>query len=118
MVGTDGGVFGFGDAHFRGSMGATHLNEPVVGLSPTPDGHGYWLVAADGGVFAFGAPYRGSMGGTPLAQPVKGLVAYGNGYLMVAADGGVFDFSDRAFVGSLGGHPPRHAIVGIAAVRG
>ena len=35
---------------------------PIVGLSPTPDNRGYWLVASDGGVFAFGAPFRGSLG--------------------------------------------------------
>ena len=35
---------------------------PIVGISPTPDNHGYWLVASDGGVFAFNAPFRGSMG--------------------------------------------------------
>ena len=30
------------------------LNKPVVGMASTPDGAGYWLVAADGGIFAFG----------------------------------------------------------------
>ena len=30
------------------------LNQPVVGMAPTPSGEGYWLVAADGGVFSFG----------------------------------------------------------------
>ncbi len=41
-----------------------------------PDGRGYWLVAADGGVFAFGdAGYFGSMGGKPLNAPVVGITA-------------------------------------------
>ena len=31
-----------------------HLNKPIVGMAATPDGDGYWLVASDGGVFAFG----------------------------------------------------------------
>jgi hypothetical protein len=26
----------------------------MVGMASSPDGKGYWLVAADGGVFAFG----------------------------------------------------------------
>jgi len=116
MVGSDGGVFTFGDARFHGSMGAAHLNQPIVGLSPSPDNRGYWLVAADGGVFAFDAPFRGSLGAIVLVKPVNGLVAYGNGYLMVASDGGVFDFSDKAFVGSLGGAPPAAPIIGIAAL--
>jgi hypothetical protein len=115
MVGSDGGVFSFGDARFHGSMSGAHLNWPIVGLSPTPDNRGYWLVAADGGVFAFGAPFRGSTGSLTLNKPVNGLVAYGNGYLMVASDGGVFNFSNRAFVGSLGDDPPAAPIVGIAA---
>jgi hypothetical protein len=114
MVGSDGGVFSFGDARFHGSTGDLRLNEPIVGIAPDPSNRGYWLVASDGGVFAFNAPFRGSMGATSLAKPVNGLVAYGNGYLMVASDGGIFDFSDKPFVGSLGSHPPRAPIIGIA----
>ena len=53
-VGSDGGIFSFGTAHFYGSMGGTHLNAPIVGIASTQDGGGYWLVANDGGVFAFG----------------------------------------------------------------
>ena len=35
-------------------------NAPIVGIAATPSGAGYWLVAADGGVFAFGdANYLG-----------------------------------------------------------
>ena len=30
------------------------LNGAIVGLAPTPDDRGYWLVGSDGGVFAFG----------------------------------------------------------------
>jgi hypothetical protein len=40
----------------------------------TPDGRGYWLVASDGGVFAFGdATFYGSAGGTATGQPVVGI---------------------------------------------
>jgi hypothetical protein len=36
----------------------------VVGLSPTPDGAGYWAFAGDGGVFSFGdAKFQGSVPG-------------------------------------------------------
>jgi hypothetical protein len=50
------------------------LNQPVVGMSPTPSGRGYWLVAADGGVFAFGdAPYLGSTGAIRLNQPIVAM---------------------------------------------
>ena len=37
-------------------------NAPIVGIASTPTGRGYWLVAADGGVFAFGdATYLGNV---------------------------------------------------------
>ena len=78
----------------------------VRSLVPDRDGDGYWLVAADGGIFAFNADFRGSMGGTRLSKPVTGMIAYGNEYLMVTQDGGIFNFSDRPFSGSLGSTPP------------
>lgn len=37
-------------------------NAPIVGMAATPTGKGYWLVAADGGVFSFGdAAFFGSL---------------------------------------------------------
>lgn len=121
MIGSDGGVFAFGDAEFRGSMGGKPLNEPVVGIAPASSGADYWLVAADGGIFSFGAPFRGSLpgvlAGVPLNEPIIGALAYGDGYVLVASDGGAFVFSDRPFLGSLGGSPPAHPIVGLAITR-
>ena len=59
----------FGDAKFHGSMGGTRLTQEIVGITATADGNGYWLVAADGGVFAFGdAVYAGSTGGFALIR--------------------------------------------------
>ncbi len=53
-----------------------HLNAPIVGMAPTADGRGYWNVASDGGLFAFGdAAFYGSMGGHPLNRPVVGMAA-------------------------------------------
>ncbi len=82
FVASDGGVFSFGDAQFHGSMGGQTLNQPIVGMAaPTPKpapsnpapptappappappaaASGYWLVAADGGIFSFGVPFLGS----------------------------------------------------------
>jgi hypothetical protein len=58
-------------------MGGTRLNAPVVGISATPNGTGYWLAAKDGGVFSFGtAPFEGSMGGTRLNAPVVGIATF------------------------------------------
>jgi hypothetical protein len=105
LVGSDGGVFNFGDANFYGSTGALKLVAPIVGIAPTADGFGYWLVAADGGVFSFGdAAFYGSMGGQRLNKPIVAMVSSpsGRGYWLVAADGGVFSFGDAPFIGSLG----------------
>ena len=58
-------------------------------MAATPTGHGYWLVASDGGIFSFGdARFVGSMGGTPLAaKHVIGFAASptGRGYWMAAS---------------------------------
>ena len=117
-VGSDGGVFAFGDAHFMGSMGGKRLNAPVVAISTGPDGHGYWLLASDGGIFAFGdAPFHGSMGGRHLDSPVVGIASTpdAKGYWMVASDGGIFAFGDAHFYGSMGGRHLNAAVVGITA---
>ena len=118
MVDPNGTVFDLCHAPSFGSLGATHLNEPVVGMAATPDGKGYWLVAADGGVFAFGdAAFYGSMGNTRLNQPVTGIASTpdGNGYWLVALDGGVFAFGDAVFSGSMAGKPLNGPMVDIAA---
>ena len=52
------------DAAFQGSTGAITLNRPIAAMAPTPSGLGYWLIAVDGGLFAFGdAQYHGSVPG-------------------------------------------------------
>ena len=54
-------MYAFGNAVNYGSMAGKHLGSPVVGIVASPDGKGYWLVAKDGGIFAFGgAPVLGS----------------------------------------------------------
>jgi hypothetical protein len=40
-------------------------------MTTTPDGKGYWLVASDGGIFAFGdAGNYGSESGAHLSNPI------------------------------------------------
>ncbi|MGD0394961.1 MAG: hypothetical protein ABSC41_20255 [Acidimicrobiales bacterium] len=107
----------YGD-HLFGSMAGHHLNQPIVGMAPTSDSRGYWLVASDGGVFGFGsAPFFGSMAGQHLNQPIVGITPTpdGGGYWLVASDGGVFGFGDASFHGSMAGTKLDGPIVGIAA---
>ena len=66
LVASDGGLFAFGDSRYYGSIpgldiapagtpgSGRSLNAPIVGMVPSADGAGYFMVAADGGVFAFG----------------------------------------------------------------
>jgi hypothetical protein len=105
IVDSDGGVFGFGDAAFLGSMAVARLNQPIVGMAATADGEGYYLAAADGGVFAFGdAPFAGSQAGSALNKPVVGIAINParRGYWLAASDGGVFSFGGAPFLGSTG----------------
>jgi hypothetical protein len=118
MAATDGGIFNFGAAPYLGSMGGIPLNQPVVGMTTTPDVAGYWMVAKDGGIFSFGtAAFHGSMGGTPLNQPIVAMASTpdGAGYWMVASDGGIFSFGDAKYQGSMGGRPLNQPIVGMAS---
>jgi len=91
--------------------------ESVVGLAPSLDDGGYWLVAADGGVFSYGdAVFHGSLGATPLDEPVVGITAddVSGGYWLVASDGGVFAL-DAPYLGSMGGVHLDAPITGISA---
>ncbi len=111
---TFGHVRTFGAAVSYGGLDAA-LNGEVVQGVPTPTGLGYYMVGADGGVFAFGdASYHGSMGGLTLNAPVVGLIptAGGGGYLLVARDGGIFAFGAATFSGSMGNVPLNQPIVG------
>ncbi len=79
------------------------LNAPVVGMAATPDGGGYWLVAADGGVFSFGdAGFFGSMAGSLGGNRATAMASTpdGGGYWLLGRDGGVFAFGDAGFFGS------------------
>ena len=109
----------FGGAGYYGDTLEVPLLQPIVGGAADPNG-GYWLVAADGGVFTFGnAPFWGSTGGMALNQPVVGMAPTpdGGGYWLVAADGGVFTYGDAQFWGSTGSIRLNKPIVGMAATR-
>ena len=98
---SNGLITGFGNDQYLdylGDLSSGPLNQPIVGMAQTADGGGYWMVASDGGIFAYGdAGFYGSMGGSPLNKPIVGMAATpdGKGYWLVAADGGIFAFGGR-----------------------
>lgn len=116
LVAADGGVFSFGDADFFGSIpglgyapagsgrGVKELNAPIVGMVPSADGGGYFMVGSDGGVFAFGdAKFEGScpaIGGCSGAAVTVMPDASGNGYWLVTTTGNVYAFGDAVAFGA------------------
>jgi serine protease AprX len=108
------------DPSYNGSavpqFAVTVTDDDVAGLG----GAGYWLTAADGGIFTFGtARFFGSTGAIRLNQPIVGMAptTNGNGYWLVARDGGIFAFGDAAFFGSTGAIRLNQPIVGMAPTR-
>ena len=114
LVASDGGIFSFGDATYYGSLpeigfhpaasGLPHsLNAPIVGMVPSMTGHGYFMVASDGGVFAFGdAKFAGScpgIGGCAGAAVSVMPDHTGNGYWLVTSSGHVYAFGDAGYYG-------------------
>jgi hypothetical protein len=121
LFGQAGEITGFGNDNYLSYLNGAqyvNLNAPIVGMAPTPDGGGYWMVGTDGGVFSSGdAGFFGSTGSIHLNKPVVGMAATpdGKGYWFVASDGGIFAYGDAGFYGSRGGQPLNKPIVGMAA---
>ncbi len=68
-----------------------HIAVPSTTLS------GYWLTAADGGVFSFGVPFLGSQAGT-ASQTIVGLAAVpgGSSYNLAGVGGAVYGHGTHA----------------------
>ena len=101
--------------HFYGPAQLTTLADASAQLNGGVGG--YWINAADGGVFSFGnAQFHGSTGGMKLNKPVVGMAAThdAGGYWEVATDGGVFSFGDAQFLGSTGSIVLNKPMVGMA----
>ena len=120
LVGTDGGIFTFGDARFHGSVPGIgkHVHN-IVGMVVNGSA-GYMLVGSDGGVFNFGqSHFYGSLPGQGIhVNNIRGILpsSADTGYVLVGADGGVFNFGTGVkFYGSLPGIGVKvNNIVGIA----
>jgi len=138
LLSAGGGVFSFGDARLFGpaagpswvvsssassssassssassspagpSPASPSPASPIVDMAPTPDGLGYWLLAADGTVYSFGdATYAGSApvpaGGDPAEKIVPGPSS--GGYWVVDQDGTATPLGDAE------GVPPAQALL-------
>ena len=115
--GGGGGSENSGNAQFN-EDGVQPDNGEVVISSESiaaPPPAGYRLVARDGGVFSFIAPFYGSMGGQALNQPMVGMASdyLTGGYWEVASDGGIFAFN-APFEDSMAGQHLNQPIVGMA----
>ncbi len=125
MVGSDGGVFAFGDAQFEGSCpGIGGCSGQAVAVAPDGSGRGYWLVTSTGRVYSFGdAPYFGAPG--PQSSAITSMVRTpnGGGYWILDANGQVFGYGDAGTLGGVaantaGGADPATAIFATADGRG
>ena len=89
LVGSDGGVFAFGDAHYFGSAANQNIGTWVTGIAPTKDGLGYWLIAATAGVLSYGdAVFYGPTPNEPPFSPTAAIAATptGKGYWLLQPD--------------------------------
>jgi streptogramin lyase len=96
----------------KASSSAGHALSPTITLIVAAS-RGYWLVASNGGLFAFGAPFYGSVH-AHLAKPVVAMAATpdGHGYWLVTKAGQVLHFGDAHSYGS----PPAHLAKPVVAM--
>jgi hypothetical protein len=113
---TDGAVFSWGDAQYRGGANTFQHASPVIAMARTRTGGGYWQTAQDGAVYSFGdAQYHGGANTIPHGAPVVGIAASsGSGYWQLTEDGAIYSFGDAQYHGGANGfgHAP---MIGIAA---
>jgi hypothetical protein len=106
----DGTVYGFGDALFAGGAVTAHFGSPVVAIASDRVTEGFWLLSANGGIYAYHAGYFGA---TSSAGAMIGIVPSPDdqGYLLADHAGRVYPHGDAHNVGSA----PSSQITGIAA---
>lgn len=102
LVGSDGGLFAFGDARSLGSCADNgHCAGPVVAAVPSPLTDGYWLVTASGHVYAFGRVRSLGQCTSLVSSSRSSAVAAaptsdGLGLWVLLADGAVCHLGDAA----------------------
>jgi hypothetical protein len=85
----------FGSARYFGGVRASDIGAGVVGIATGPGGHGYWLAAGNGKVFAYGTaePYSFQV---PRSTQIVAIVASAGagGYWLASSTGQVFSVSN------------------------
>ena len=89
----------------------------MVGLAPTFDGGGYWLVTAGGHVYSYGDAAPVAEVSQP-SSPVVGMAgtADGKGYWMATSRGGIYTYGDALYSGSTSGMTLVRPIVGLSGL--
>jgi hypothetical protein len=112
LVDDAGIVYPFG-LRSLGDLRGVALQAPIVGASEVAGG--YLLVAADGGVFAFGdAKFHGSLVPSHLPAPIVGIAPGSGGYRLVDRDGRVYGLGGAGSFGDLASTFSGSPVVGIA----
>jgi len=116
VLGSNGSVFNYGNAGYKGSPVDQGLRISAVLMTLTPTYEGYWIAGSDGGIFSYGdADFYGSVPGLNLGVPVTAIdlkpTNTGKGYWILGSDGGIFSFGDAEFFGSLPGIGVRNRAV-------
>jgi N-acetylmuramoyl-L-alanine amidase len=118
IASTSGAVADEGDAPaWPDRLGASAV--PVIDITATPSGKGYWLLGADGRVHSYGsAGYHGSIAVTETTtQPVVAMASTpdGRGYWLVGRLGRVSAFGDARYDGGAARDHLSQPVVSIAA---
>jgi hypothetical protein len=93
------------------------LNKPIEAMSRTPSGNGYWFVASDGGVFAFGdAQFYGSGVGEAPSGSVVAMTTTpdGQGYWLTLSTGAILSYGDAQALPGTGGITLTNPVVTMA----
>jgi hypothetical protein len=113
-------VWSFGGAKRFGSIPSTRLSSSVVSAAAVPGGGGYWLLTANGNLYAFGAAAH--LGRPWMASHVGSFVglastADGNGLWVVSSGGTVLSYGDAPYCGSLTSPNLGQTVSGIVPTR-
>ena len=101
-------------------MGGKPLNKPIVGIAADPRRRGYWLVASDGGIFAFGdasSTDRWAASRSTSRSSASRRHPTATATTRWPVDGGIFTFptvGGPPFLGSAGSLTLNKPVVGMA----